>query len=86
MLSLGEAAELVNRRIKYELLGYVAHEIKLVSRKHFSPSQPLTGRTLMNGIIGMTDLFLESELNTVQVATRELVTQPKACAVAAIDH
>ena len=62
-----EAAELANRS-KSEFLANMSHEIRCVSLPIPLIRIPKAGiqRTPMNGIIGMTDLTLETELTRAQ--------------------
>lgn len=61
-----EAAELANRS-KSEFLANMSHEIRYVSSSPYLGKE-LTSifRTPMNGIIGMTDLTLETDLTRAQ--------------------
>lgn len=69
-----EAAELANRS-KSEFLANMSHEIRLVvfdhTRVYFT--QKFVFRTPMNGIIGMTELTLDSDLNRSQRESLTLV-------------
>lgn len=62
-----EAAELANRS-KSEFLANMSHEIRCVFASVSSAHSPKANcqRTPMNGIIGMTDLTLETELTRAQ--------------------
>ena len=63
-----EAAELANRS-KSEFLANMSHEIRSVwwiHSIHFPHSRSEPRRTPMNGIIGMTELTLDSDLNRSQ--------------------